>query len=104
MSYNCEESKVTKDVLDAIDNIKKLQVQRQNPDRNGMIAVLQDAQKTAPMEILMLELFQGDSNWMLFENFTDYGLYCKLAQYQEGLAIYCIEKIGKELFDKLLNG
>jgi hypothetical protein len=93
-----------KDVLDAINKIKKLRAQHVNPDRNGMISALQDAKATAPFEITALELNQGDGNWRSFQDFSNFDLYNKLEQYQQGLANYCIEKVGKELFNKMLSG
>ena len=44
------------DILEAIEKIKKLQAQRQSPDRNGMIDALQDAKNKAPLAITALEL------------------------------------------------
>ena len=35
------------------------------------------------------------------DSFADADLYRKLEQYRQGLANYCIEKIGKQLFDEL---
>lgn len=92
-----------KDILEAIEKIKKLQVQRQAPNRNGMIDALQDAKNKAPLEITALEFSQGDTHWMPFTNFSDADLYRKLSQYQQGLEAYCIEKIGKKAFDELMK-
>lgn len=92
-----------KDILDAIEKIKKLRVQRQAPDRSGMITALQEAKNKAPMAITVLELVQGDTRWMPFAEFSDAELYRKLLQYQQGLENYCIEKIGKKLFDQLME-
>ena len=92
-----------KDILEAIEKIKKLQAQRHNPDRNGMIYALQDAKNKAPLAITALELSQGDTHWMPFANFSDADLYRKLSQYQQGLEAYCIEKIGKKAFDELMR-
>ena len=94
---------VQKDVREAIEKIKKLQAQRQSPERKGMIDALQDAKNKAPLEITALELSQGDTHWMPFANFSDADLYRKLLQYQQGLEAYCIEKIGKQLFDELMK-
>lgn len=85
-----------KDVLEAVGKIKKLQAQRQAPDRNGIIDALQDAKNKAPLEITALEFSQGDTHWMPFTDFSDADLYRKLLQYQQGLECYCIEKIGKK--------
>ena len=87
-----------KDILEAIGKIKKLQAQRQIPDRRGMIDALQDAKNKAPLAIIALELSQGDTHWMPFTNFSDADLYRKLSQYQQGLESYCIEKNRKAAF------
>ena len=92
-----------KDILEAIETIKKLQAQRQIPDRNGMIDALQDAKNKAPLEITALEFSQGDTRWMPFAKFSAAALYRKLSQYQQGLEAYCIEKIGKKAFDELMR-
>ena len=92
-----------KDILEAIEKIKKLQTQRQAPNRNGMIDALQDAKNKAPLAITALEFSQGDTHWMPFTNFSDADLYRKLLQYQQGLENYCIEKIGKKAFDELMK-
>jgi len=92
-----------KDILEAIEKIKKLQAQRQALNRNGMIDALQDAKNKAPLEITALEFSQGDTHWMPFTNFSDADLYRKLLQYQQGLEGYCIEKIGKKVFDELMK-
>lgn len=92
-----------KDVLEAIEKIRALQKQRRSPDRNGMIDALQDAKNKAPLEIIALEFSQGDTRLMPFVNFSNEDLYRKLAQYQQGLESYCIEKIGKKAFDELMK-
>lgn len=92
-----------KDILEAVEKIKKLQAQRQTPNRNGMIDALKDAKNKAPLEITALEFSQGDTHWMPFTNFSDADLYRKLLQYQQGLKHYCIEKIGEKAFDELMK-
>ena len=92
-----------RDVLEAIEKIKKLRMQRRFPDRNGMITALQDAKNKAPLEITALEFSQGDTHWMPFTDFPDTDLYRKLYQYEQGLEAYCIEKIGKQMYDKLMS-
>ena len=100
---NPKDWQTAKDIKEAIEKIKKLNTQKENPDRNGMIEALCDAQSKAPHEISELEWAQGDRVWMPFSNFPDSELYRKLSQYQEGLENYCKAKIGKELFKKLMD-
>ena len=92
-----------KEIMDAIKKIKELQRQQQCPDRNGMISALSGAKLTAPLAITALELLQGDNRLMPLNSFSDTDLYRKLGQYQQGLTNYCIEKVGKQLFDELMK-
>ena len=92
-----------KEILDAIQKIKELQRQKQCPDRNGMISALSEAKQTAPLAITALELLQGDNRLMPWNSFSDADLYRKLGQYQQGLKNFCIEKIGKQLYDELMK-
>ena len=98
-----EQAKENKDIIDAIKKIKELQRQQQCPDRNGMISALSEAKQTAPLAITALELLQGDNRLMPWNSFSDADLYRKLGQYQQGLTNYCIEKVGKRLFDELMK-
>ena len=98
-----EQTKEQKDILDAIKKIKELQRQQQCPDRNGMISALSDAKRIAPLAITALELLQGDTRPIPWDSFSDADLYRKLGQYQQGLTNYCIEKVGKRLFDELMK-
>ena len=98
-----EQAKEQKEIVDAIKKIKELRRHQQYPDRNGMISALMDAKQTAPMAITALEWMQGDTQLMRWDQFSDADLYRKLAQYQQGLANYCIEKIGKQVFDELMK-
>mgnify|MGYP003374150071 CR=1 FL=1 len=101
MEYN--DLELIKDIKDAIKKIKKLQKQKEMPTREGMIQALCDARITAFLEISTVEFVQGDTQFMLWEQFSDADLYRKLNQYQEGLAAFCISKVGVELFNRLLN-
>lgn len=100
---NWKQIEEQKDILDIIKKIKELQRQQENPDRNGMISALLEAKQTAPLAITALEWIQGDTRLMPWDSFSNADLYRKLAQYQQGLANYCIEKIGKQLFDELMK-
>ena len=100
---NSKDWQTEKDIKEAIEKIKKLNKQKEKPDRNGMIEALCDAQSKALREILELEWAQGDRVWMPFCNFPDNELYRKLSQYQKGLENYCIGKVGDEEFKKLLE-
>lgn len=98
-----EQNKEQKEVMDAIKKIKELRRQQRFPNRNSMISALLDAKLTAPLEIAALEFLQGDTRWMPWNEFSDADLYRKLGQYQQGLTNFCVEKIGKQLFDELME-
>ena len=98
-----EQAKEQKEIIDAIKKIKELQRQQQCPDRNGMISALSEAKQIAPLAITAFELLQGDNRLIPWNAFSDADLYRKLGQYQQGLTNYCIEKVGKCLFDELMK-
>ena len=68
-----------------------------------MISALSDAKQTAPLAITALELLQGDNRLMPWDSFSDADLYRKLGQYRQGLTNFCVEKIGKQLYDELMK-
>ena len=102
-NQNWQHIQDAKEIMDAIEKLKALQRQQQVPDRHGMISALSDAKQTAPLAITVLELMQGDTKLMPWDNFSDADLYRKLTQYQQGLKNYCVEKIGAQLFDELMK-
>lgn len=100
---NPQDLQTLKDIKEAIEKIKKLSEQKENPDRNGMIEALCSAKSKAPLEITAIELIQGDTHPMPFTSFSNSDLYRKLSQYQKGLENYCIAKVGEEVLKKLLK-
>ena len=96
----CAEANNLKDVKDAMDNIQKLRAQMKNPTRDGMIKALRDAKISALMEISALEMAQGATNWVPFSEASDSTLYTLLGQYEQGLRLHCIAKIGEKTFDE----
>jgi len=101
--HSMEEIRTLKEIQDAIEKINKINQQLYCPDRQGMISALQEAKAKAPLALTVVELIQGDNRWMPFDSFSDADLYRKLEQYKLGLEAYCVEKAGKELYDKLKN-
>ena len=89
----CAEANDLKDVKDAMDNIQKLRAQMKNPTRDGMIKALRD-------EISALEMAQGATNWVPFSEASDSTLYTLLGQYERGLRLHCIAKIGEKAFNE----
>ena len=84
-------------------DVKQLEEQKKNPTREGMLKALQDAQQLAPLDIKAVEATQGDIYPTPWANFTDYDLYRKLPQFQQGLITYCVSKYGKDIFEKMLQ-
>lgn len=99
----CSEANDLKDVKDAMNKIQKLRAQMKNPTRDGMIEALQDAKMSALMEISALEMAQGATSWAPFSAASDSQLYVLLGQYEQGLKLHCIAKIGEKAFDEQMN-
>ena len=98
-----KEIQLGKDIKDAIDKIKQLQEQIEHPTRKGMIEALRNARISALPEITSIELMQGDTQFMLWDNFSDADLYRKLGQYQQGLKLFLVAKVGEYGFQKLME-
>ena len=94
----CSEAKDFKDVKDAMNKIQKLRAQMKNPTRDGMIEALRDAKISALTEISALEMAQGATSWAPFSAASDSTLYRLLGQYEQGLRLHCIAKIGEKAF------
>ena len=99
--YN--DTKEAKEMEELIEKYFKLQDQINNPTKNGMIEALSSAQNVARQEITMLEQSQGDIYPTRWSDFAYNDLYRKLAQYQQGLYIHAVNKLGEEAFKKLLK-
>ncbi len=101
---NIKETKDNKELLDIIKKIIKLENQIYKPDRNGMIDALKDAQSVARNEIVQniqqSSSFFYSKPWVAF---SDKELYNMLPQYKQGLINHGIAKIGKGVFEKLLE-
>ena len=68
-----------------------------------MIEALSGAQNVARQEITTLEQSQGDIYPMPWYDFLYDDLYRKLSQYQQGLYIHAVNKLGEEKFKTLLK-
>lgn len=99
----CSEANDLKDVKDAMNKIQKLRAQMENPTRDGMIEALREAKTSALIEISALEMAQGATNWVPFSEASDSTLYTLLEQYEQGLRLHCIAKIGEKAFDEQMN-
>ena len=98
-----EKVKDIKEIFDVFEHYLKLELQIQNPDRNGMIDALSNAKITAQSEITNLEFQQGDIYYMPWECFADQDLYRKLSQYQIGLKNHLMSKLGEKVFNEMLK-
>lgn len=99
----CSEASDIKDANDAMDKIQKLRDQMKNPTRDGMIKALREAKMSAQVEIIALEVSQGATNWVPFSAASDSQLYALLGQYEQGLKLHCIAKIGEKAFDEQMQ-
>ena len=99
----CYEANDLKDVKDAMNKIQKLRAQMKNPTRDGMNEALRDAKMSALMEISALEMAQGATSWAPFSAASDSQLYALLGQYEQGLKLHCIAKIGEKAFDEQMK-
>ena len=96
--------KDNKEMLDIVEKIIKLQQQIECPDHNGMIEVLQDAQRIACNDIVQSIHQQcGGVYSKAWSDFSDPELYHMLPQYKQGLINHGIAKIGKGEFERLLK-
>lgn len=102
-SERFDDTKGANEAKELIEKFLKLQVQIDNPTRDGIIEALSDAQSVAGQEITELEISQGETcptPWVCIP--FDY-LYRKLYQYQQGLYNHAVNKLGEETFKKLLE-
>lgn len=102
-SERFDDAKGAKEIKELIEKYFKLQDQINNPTKDGMIEALSGAQNVAPQEITMLEHSQGDIYPTLWSDFPYNDLYRKLTQYQHGLYIHAVNKLGEEDFKKMLK-
>ncbi len=102
-SERLSETKEAMEAVELLENYFKLQAQIKNPTRSDMIDALSGAQNVARQEITSLEQSQGDIYPMPWASFPDRDLYRKLPQYQQGLYNHAVNKLGEEVFKKLLK-
>ena len=100
----CSEAKDFKDVKDAMNKIQKLRAQMKNPTiltlcilwASLSLSFSTTAQNEAKEE-------QGATSWAPFSAASDSQLYALLGQYEQGLKLHCIAKIGEKAFDEQMN-
>ena len=99
----CSEANDIKEANDVMVKIQKLRDQMKKPTRDGMIEALREAKNSAQAEITALEISQGATNWIPFSAASDRQLYALLGQYEQGLRLHCIAKIGEKAFDEQMQ-
>lgn len=101
---NIKETKDNKELLDIIKKIIKLENQIDKPDRNGMIDALKDAQSVACNEIVQnIQQHGGNVYEKSWDIITNQELYSMLPLYKQSLINHGFAKIGKGVFEKLLE-
>ena len=90
------------ELSDAIEKIRHLDEQIRQPDRDGMIKALSEAQSIAITEIAITQIQQG-AKYKLWKDFTDEELYNMLLPYRQGLCQHCIIKFGEKAVKELLD-
>ncbi len=100
---NLKEIKDTEENRELIESYMRLQKQKQNPSRTGMVEALSGAKYVASEEITILEIEQGDIYRTPWCEISDKDLFRKLSQYQKGLYNHAIKKIGKDAFEELIQ-
>lgn len=95
-----------KDIKEANDFLKafmKLEAQRRNPSREGMIDALKEALNVAWTDIKNVEASRGETTPTPWEQIHDKDLYNKLAEYQQGMYQHAVKKYGEGVVKKLLE-
>ena len=76
-----------KELNDFLNAFMKLEAQKCNPSRNGMIDALKEALNVAWTDIKSVEASRGETTPTPWEQIHDKDLYNKLAEYQLGIVI-----------------
>jgi len=92
-----------KELNDFLNAFVKLEAQKRNPSRNGMIDALKEALNVAWTDIKSVEASRGETTPIPWEQIHDKDLYNKLAEYQLGMYQYAVKKYGEEVVKKLLE-
>ena len=95
--------KKAKDLEDFAKAYLKLEAQKRNPSRDGMIDALQEALSIAQTEIRNVEVSQCEMTPTPWERISDATLYKKLIEYQQGMFQHGVNEFGKELLEKKLG-
>ena len=95
--------KELKEIEDFTKAFMKLETQKRNPTRDGMIDALKDALNVAPVEIRNVESSRNETTPTPWENIPDNILYAKLSEYQQGLYQHAVNKFGEEQIKKRLG-
>lgn len=92
-----------KELNDFLNAFMKLEAQKRNPSRNGMIDALKEALNVAWTDIKSVEASRGETIPTPWEQIHDKDLYNKIAEYQQGMYQHAVKKYGEEVVKKLLE-
>ena len=92
-----------KEIDDFIKAYMKLEAQKRNPTRDGMIDALKEALSVAAAEIKTVEASRNETTPTPWENIPDSVLYAKLSEYQQGMYQHAVNKFGEEQIKKRLG-
>ena len=92
-----------KDKSDFIKTFMKLEAQRRNPSREGMIDALEEALKVAFIDIKNVEASRGETTPTPWEHIQNKELYDKLSEYQQGMYQHAVNKFGEEVVKEMLE-
>ena len=98
-----KDPKELKEIEDCIKAFMKLEAQKRNPTRDGMIDALKEALSVAAAEIKTVEASRNETTPTPWENIPDNILYAKLSEYQQGLYQHAVNKFGEEQIKKRLG-
>ena len=97
------EIKDIKEKEDFIKTFMKLEAQRRNPSREGMIDALKEALNVANCEIRDVEKSRQEIKPTPWEEIPNEVLFGKLSEYQQGMYHHAVNKFGEEVVKKLLE-
>ena len=95
--------KDAKEKYDFLKAFMKLEAQKHNPSREGMIDALKEALTVACMDIKNVEASRGEIIPIPWERVPNEVLFGKLSEYQQGMHQHAVNKFGEEVVKKLLE-
>ncbi len=97
------EAKELKEIDDFIKAFLKLETQKRNPTRDGMIHALSESLNVAWIDIKNVEASRKETVPTPWEQIPNHILFEKLTEYQQGLYNHAVKKYGEELIKRILS-